>query len=158
MNFERRDIFESVFNNRDLNFSIRPPHSGNELNFSECLTCEDLACVKTCPENILKFSQKNGVEIDFYYSGCSYCGDCVSVCQKKVLNFENPKMISGKIELDILSCVAWHGVICSSCRDGCLSNSIKFIGMFRPEIDLNSCNNCGFCISRCPNNSISIKK
>ena len=134
--------------------AIRPPHSPkNEFIFSEiCKICDGI-CSRNCEENIIKMVD-DIPQLDFSESGCTYCGECVDVCEKDVLNFENPRNIRTKIELNILSCVAWHNVICSSCRDSCLDGAIKFLGMLRPEIDYNRCTNCGFCIATCPSQAI----
>jgi ferredoxin-type protein NapF len=149
----KRELFQNIFfgKKRELLSPIRPPHSGED--FSECSNCEDTPCISVCEEKILSIGDK-GVEISFLENGCSYCGECVSACQKDVLSINNIKKIKGKVELDILSCISWKGVICSSCKDVCLDKAINFLGMLRPEIESSKCTNCGFCISRCPTEAI----
>jgi len=45
--------------------------------------------------------------------------------------------------------------MCFSCKDPCMVDAIKFLGLFRAEIDNDICNGCGFCLSVCPTNAIS---
>jgi ferredoxin-type protein NapF len=134
----------------------RPPFAPeNDLIFSAiCPECNG-DCEKVCEEGVIKIIDETP-HLDFSNSGCTYCEECVNVCEKNVLNFENEQKIQSKVELNILSCVAWQNVICSSCRDACLDNAIQFLGMFRPEINYEKCTNCGFCISTCPTQAISL--
>jgi ferredoxin-type protein NapF len=148
---DRRDFFRF---RKGEDFPLRPPYS--QTDFSECLTCKTFACENVCEESIIKIVDKQPI-INFSESGCTYCEECVKNCEKSVLSLLNPKKIQGKIILDVLSCLAWQGTICSSCKDICLDKAINFLGMLRPEIDLEKCSNCGFCVSVCPNSAITIK-
>jgi len=148
-------MFKGILKKDSSTNPVRPPYSpDNDFIFSEiCPTCDGV-CSTSCEENIIKIVE-NTPQVDFSESGCTYCNECVDICEKNVLNMENSKNIKTKIELNILSCMAWHNVICSSCRDSCLDGAIKFLGMFRPEIDYDRCTNCGFCIATCPSQAIS---
>lgn len=63
-----------------------------------------------------------------------------------------------KADIDVLSCMAWHNSICNSCLDSCDERAIKFLGMFRPNIDTLKCTGCNECTSVCPSNAISLKE
>ena len=62
--------------------------------------------------------------------------------------------VDAKFNIDINSCLAWNGVMCSSCKDMCNENAISFLGVFRPTIDMLKCTGCGFCYGVCPPYSI----
>jgi len=156
VDISRREIFTNIFQKNGESFPVRPPYSkdNNFLFLEVCPTCDGI-CSTVCEENIIQIID-NAPQIDFSESGCTYCEECVNICEKDILNIENTQNIKGKIDLNLLLCVAWNGVICSSCKDSCLDNAIQFLGMFRPEIDLSKCTNCGFCISTCPTQAINI--
>ena len=94
-------------------------------------------------------------KLDFTSSGCTQCDECANVCPNAVLKLEYKKHINAKIEIDVLSCLAWNQTMCFSCKDPCLDDAIDFLGMFRPSIN-SSCTSCGFCIKTCPTNAIKI--
>ncbi len=121
-----------------------------------CTTCEDKPCVAVCDEKIIQVLEDGSVCLDFSKKGCTYCEECAKVCEKGILVLgDEPILISVKITLNITKCLAWHGTICSTCADVCFDKAIKFLGMFRPEINYENCTNCGFCIGVCPVDSIS---
>ena len=156
MENSKRNLFRGILKKDKSQPPLRPPYSpeNNFLFTEKCPTCDGI-CATVCEENIIKIVDK-APQICFSESGCTYCEECLTICEKNILNMDNPQNIKGKIELNILNCVAWHSVICSSCRDSCLDGAIKFLGMFRPEIDLSKCTNCGFCIATCPSQAIDI--
>ncbi|MCE3038162.1 4Fe-4S dicluster domain-containing protein [Helicobacter anatolicus] len=55
-----------------------------------------------------------------------------------------------------LSCLAYHKIICYSCKDICKEH-ISFQGLFFPEI-LPSCDGCEKCLHLCPQNAIILKE
>ncbi len=137
---------------------VRPPYGLSQSIFqSECIRCEDKACVASCDEQIIVV--KDGTpKVDFSKSGCAFCEDCAKVCSLNVLdlthtNTDDKLNAIFKISLD--NCVAHHGVICFSCKEPCIDNAILFNGLFNPIIDDNKCTACGFCLSRCPTEAIS---
>ncbi len=136
---------------------IRLPYNKDASLFQkECIRCEEKPCVSVCDEEIIKISDDNTVYLDFTKRGCTYCDECVKACKMGVLIFdEKLELIDAHIELDITKCVAWQDVVCSSCSDVCYDKAIKFLGMFRPEINYENCTNCGFCIGVCPSFAIS---
>ena len=162
MNESRRGFFKSFsapFNQKDDEWRpIRPPYNRDKSLFQkECISCEEKPCVAVCDEEIIKISDDGTVYLDFSKRGCTYCDECALSCQKGVLLLDstNSNRIDAHIELDMTKCVAWHGVICSSCSDVCYDRAIKFLGMLRPEINYENCTNCGFCVGVCPSYAIS---
>jgi ferredoxin-type protein NapF len=157
---DRRELFNSFrkpFNKANKNLEIiRPPYFYKEDDFQNCFSCKDKPCISSCEENIIVLCDDGSVRLDFLISGCTYCDDCAKICPNDVLKFEYKKQINANIQIDMLKCMSWNQTMCFSCKDPCLDDAIKFLGMFRPEIDLNQCTMCGFCIKVCPSDAISI--
>ena len=136
---------------------IRLPYNKDESLFQkECVSCENKPCTTVCDEEIIKILDDGTVELDFSKRGCTYCDACFEACDKEVLIADQDyKNIQAFIKLDITMCIAWKGVICSSCKDVCYDNAIKFLGMLRPEINYDNCTSCGFCLGVCPSYAIT---
>lgn len=157
---QRRELFSSLakpFSKKDVQEkAIRPPYFSDEnLFFTNCIKCKDKPCVTACEENIIKVLNDGTVTLDFISSGCTYCDMCANACSNGVLALENKKEIDVKIEIDVLSCLAWQNTMCFSCKDPCLDDAIEFLGLFRPSIT-QSCTSCGFCVKVCPTNAIKV--
>lgn len=157
---KRRELFSSLANSlkkEKQETTIRPPYyKDKEDSFhKECIDCNN-ECATFCEENIIVIGEDNTPTIDFSLGGCTYCDECAINCPKDVLTIENKKQIETKVKIDILKCMSWHNTMCFSCKDPCLEDAIKFLGMFRPSIDEQLCTNCGFCISKCPSEAIKI--
>ncbi len=169
----RREFFKSLpffpslikeeVNNRDTEKTeksekkiplIRPPYSYGS-DFSLCKDCEG-KCIDICEEGILKRFKDKSPYIVFNLKGCSFCEKCVDVCDLGVLSKDKPAKIYMDISINPNKCMAWHGVMCFSCKDPCIDNAIKFEGLFKPKIDLSLCSGCGFCINVCPSGAIEI--
>jgi ferredoxin-type protein NapF len=162
MDHQRRGFFKSfstpfIGNEEELFDPIRLPYNKDKSLFQkECVVCEDKPCIAVCDEEIIKVLDDGSVYLDFSKRGCTYCDECAKKCERGVLVLEEePIRISAGITLDMAKCVAWQNVICSSCSDVCYDRAIKFLGMFRPEINYDNCTNCGFCIGVCPSLAIS---
>ena len=156
---KRRELFSSLassFNKKEKQEKIlRPPYFQDEsIFFTNCTTCDGL-CSTACEENIIIIQKDFTPKLDFTSSGCTYCDECANICPNEVLKLEYKKNIDVKIEIDILSCLAWNQTMCFSCKDPCLDDAIDFLGMFRPSIN-DKCTSCGFCIKVCPTNAIKI--
>ena len=157
----RRDLFTSIGDSFKPESKlevqqIRPPYFKDLLDFDKCTTCEDKWCIGACELNIIDVNKDGVPTLNFTNSGCTYCDDCANDCDKDVLKLEYKQNIAGNIKIDVLKCMSWNQTMCFSCKDPCLDNAINFIGMFRPEINLNQCTMCGFCIKFCPTDAISI--
>lgn len=156
---KRRELFSSLassFNKKEKQEKIlRPPYFQDEsIFFTNCTTCDGL-CSTACEENIIIIQKDFTPKLDFTSSGCTYCDECANICPNEVLKLEYKKNIDVKIEIDVLSCLAWNQTMCFSCKDPCLDDAIDFLGMFRPSIN-DKCTSCGFCIKVCPTNAIKI--
>ncbi|WP_198304701.1 4Fe-4S dicluster domain-containing protein [Arcobacter vandammei] len=157
---QRRELFSSLakpFSKKDMQEkAIRPPYFKDiNLFFTNCIECIDKPCVTACEENIIKIVEDETVALDFTESGCTYCDMCAESCPNEVLKVEDKKQIEARIQIDILSCLAWQNTMCFSCKDPCLDDAIEFLGLFRPAIK-DSCTSCGFCIKVCPTNAIKV--
>lgn len=139
---------------------IRPPYAQNKAFFSTiCLTCKDTPCVDVCEEEIIFLDENHTPCLLFTKSGCTFCEECAKACPNEVLHVkpDTKVVIDAYVKIDIGKCIAWNGTICNSCGDVCNVNAIKFFGMFRPMIEMDKCNGCGFCYSICPTNAIVVK-
>ena len=157
---QRRELFSSlassVSGKKKQEILVRPPYFGDESLFhNECNKC-DGACATVCEEEIIKIADDRTPYLDFSYSGCTYCDECAIACKPNVLRVEDKKMIASIVTIDKKSCLSWDHTLCFSCKDPCLDNAIDFKAMFMPVIN-DKCTACGFCISRCPTNAISVK-
>lgn len=138
-------------------FALRPPYAKNEALFAKhCLTCRDVFCITSCQEDIIELIDDLPT-ISFKDGGCSYCEACANACPSGVLHMENHQNINANFSIDIATCLAWNGVVCSTCKDVCDERAIEFFGMFRPQILKERCTSCGFCFSPCPTDAIKIK-
>ena len=142
----------------DLPFVVRPPYGLDESLFqSECVTCESKACVTSCDEEIIFILEDGTPSLHFSKSGCTFCEDCVSVCEPNVLSLDHvhtSEKLNATFVISTESCVAHNGVICFSCKEPCIDDAILFNGMFNPVIDMDRCTGCGFCVGRCPTQAI----
>ena len=159
---KRRELFSSLaspFKKQEVREDIiRPPYFNDESDFiKSCVTCEDKSCITVCEENIIIVREDGTVELNFAENGCTYCDECAIACKEDVLNVEYKKNINLKFSIDLLKCMSWNQTMCFSCKDPCLDDAIKFLGMFRPEIDNNICTSCGFCVRVCPVDAISME-
>ena len=160
---KRRELFSSLaspFSKKNVKQEsiIRPPYFKNENKFlKKCVDCEDKQCADACEEQIIVIQDDGTPKLKFNKNGCTFCDECAIVCEKNVLKIKHKKNINATFSIDLIKCMSWHDTMCFSCKDPCLVDAIKFLGMFRPEIDMDVCNGCGFCISVCPTNAISFK-
>lgn len=144
------------FSNESKKSFIPLPYQSSSSDF--CKECMG-ECVKACEEKII-FKAENGVPyLDFTQGGCTFCKKCAYICQEKhaqqsVLDVLLEDKIRGVAHIDMLGCLAYHQIICSSCKDACVG-AIKFAGFFYPEI-LETCTSCGQCVKYCPQGAISI--
>lgn len=153
---DRRGFFSSLLPKAKKESNvIRPPYLAK--SFDECGESCNFECQSVCEEQIIRVID-NKPMLDFSKKGCTFCEKCGIECPQKVLDIEvsNQKVIKARFEIDVLKCLSWNKTICFSCKDVCLEKSIKFYGMFNPEI-LQNCINCGFCVGVCPSEAIKYK-
>ena len=160
---QKRELFGSLVSTfkrggQESKIILRPPYFENEDSFIvSCAEC-DGACSDVCEEGIITIQEDKTPILDFDKSGCTYCDECTKACEFGVLMLENKKDINAKITIDMLKCLSWDKTMCFSCKDVCLENAIDFLGLFRPEIDIEKCTSCGFCIGVCPTEAVKVKK
>ncbi len=161
---KRRELFSSLASpfqeTGDVNQEsiIRPPYFKNPNKFlKKCILCEDKMCVAICEEQIIIIQDDGTPKLDFSKGGCTYCDECAKVCEPNVLKVKHKENINATFSIDLIKCLSWNQTMCFSCKDPCLDDAIKFLGMFRPEINMDMCTSCGFCISVCPTDAISFK-
>ena len=162
---KRRELFSSLASpfkkkEEELEIVIRPPYFKNEDDFiKSCITCEEKSCKTVCErenENIIVILEDGTPSLNFANSGCTYCDECAIACKQDVLKVEYRQNINLKFSIDLLKCFGWNQTMCFSCKDPCMTDAIKFLGMFRPEINSDLCTSCGFCVKVCPADAITM--
>jgi ferredoxin-type protein NapF len=162
---ERRELFSSLaspFSNKEKvtqESIIRPPYFLNEEDFiTKCISCDTKDCKVACDEDtqIIHILEDGTPSLNFALNGCTYCDECAIACKHDVLKVENEKNINATFSIDLIKCMSWHQTMCFSCKDPCFADAIKFLGMFRPEIDDSLCTSCGFCLKVCPTDAITL--
>jgi len=160
---ERRELFSFLSSSlkgetkEEKEIILRPPYYNDMDAFDrECQNCDAL-CATLCQEQIIVIGDDKTPRLDFSSSGCTYCDECAIACPSDVLNVEYKKEIDATIIINQKNCLSWNATMCFSCKDPCLDDAIDFKAMFMPEIDIQKCTACGFCISRCPTSAIDIK-
>ena len=160
---QKRELFGSLVSSfkkggQERILTIRPPYFEDENSFIDsCVDC-DGKCALSCEENIIAIQDDKTPILDFSKGGCTYCDECAKACEFGVLRIEYKRDIKVKITIDMLKCLSWDKTMCFSCKESCLDDAINFLGLFRPEIDIDKCTNCGFCISVCPTQAIKVKQ
>jgi ferredoxin-type protein NapF len=165
-NGSRRGVFTSLFGIKKAQknqneFCVRPPYVHVGYEFSEiCVTCNDTPCMNACEEKIIFLGADHTPCLDFTKGGCTFCEACASACPNDVLSLtcKEEKDLHVKAQIDILSCMAWHQSLCNSCLDACEQRAIHFLGLWKPQIEMDACNGCGMCVSICPSSAIFIKE
>jgi ferredoxin-type protein NapF len=157
---QRRELF-NIFSKpketEEKKSVIRPPYFQDIKDFAKsCVTCQEKSCITVCQEKIIVLLEDDTVGLDFSKNGCTYCDECANACQYDVLSVEYKTTINQTFSIELLKCISWNETMCFSCKDRCLDNAIKYIGLFRPEIDNALCTNCGFCVGVCPTDAIKI--
>lgn len=152
----RRDFFNILKpQKKEVDTYVPSPPFFSEQNSYKCKTCEDVKCLKSCPENIIVQNENKIPVLNFQDSGCTFCKDCLLSCED-AFDEKESQAINATFIIEELKCLAWQKTMCMSCLDACNERAIKFSAMFYPMIDSSLCNSCGFCISRCPTNAIKI--
>jgi ferredoxin-type protein NapF len=141
---------------------FRPPWAVAEKAFVElCERCD--ACIKACPNNIIKRGSAGFPQINFQAGGCSFCTACVTSCSTQALHIsgENLNEPWHQVAKFKASCLSENGVVCRCCGDVCESRAIKFKmvvgGSALLQIDASLCNGCGECVSVCPVQAVAME-
>lgn len=139
---------------------LSPPWHRDIDLASLCQGCAQ-PCVDACNPCIIQIHAEDheyaGTPyLDFKYSGCTFCGDCLETCPQDIGNRDDSAPKIGLATINHGSCIAWNQVICMSCSDRCELKAIHTTYQRRPMVDSNSCNGCGMCVSSCPMNALSV--
>ncbi len=136
----------------------RPPWALDEAAFIErCSRCD--ACIRRCPEGIIRRGDGGFPEVSFSDSGCTFCGRCVSVCVPHALAAQRPWQLTLTIAE---SCIAKRGSVCMSCAEACIERALRLPlvagGVATPQFDPQRCSGCGFCVGPCPSGAITLQQ
>ena len=155
----RRRLFRGKLTHKP---ALRFPWGISESVFtSQCNQCQD--CLKSCEEKIIVTDEQGFPKIDFTKGECTFCQKCLQSCEQPLFkpmaliesNQENPW--PAVLEINN-KCLAKSEIYCQSCRDACETQAITFSyknsSIPKPEINLDDCNQCGACISTCPQDSL----
>lgn len=142
---------------------LLPPWALPEPVFSNlCNGCGE--CVTACGQEIITFSSRKRPRLDFNQQGCTFCGDCADVCepgalQRSTETDHQPLQILAAIDNN---CMSKRGTYCVRCIEECEHRAIIAKPLPRGRFDLwveaDLCTGCGFCVSGCPVDSISLEK
>lgn len=138
---------------------MRPPWALPESEFiARCTRCN--GCRQACPQQIIVVGNGGFPTLDFSAAECTFCGECVPVCEPKALDRrEGAAPWSYKASISSL-CLAEQRVECRTCGDYCDANAIRFSPQLNacpvPEIDISRCTGCGACVEPCPVTAIRI--
>ncbi len=153
---DRRGFFRRISGKRA---AIRPPGALSEIEFGDrCDGCKD--CVKACPEKIISITEHNLPQLSFNNNGCTFCGECISACDRGALiandNLESSWPWVAEISDD---CLDKKGVVCRTCEFSCDEEAIRFRPALggRTDVWINeNCTGCGICISSCHASAIAL--
>lgn len=129
---------------------LRPPWTLDEPAFLDaCTGCG--ACVERCPERVLATGAGRHPVFDPRAGECTFCGACAAGCPTGAIDRSRHawslRAMAGE------ACLPRRGVVCSSCRDACPEQAIRFplaTSLPVPDVDPARCTGCGACVAPCP--------
>lgn len=136
--------------------SVRPPWSSEPSIRNACTSCG--ACIRKCPEAILRAGPAGTPIVDFSLGACTFCKACVDACPEPVFDLAAaPWNLTSEIGS---SCLLNAGVSCRSCTDACDTSALRFdlrAGKAgKIVVEEKACTGCGACLATCPVGAIAL--
>ncbi len=136
-----------------------PPWAVAEPRFLErCDGCR--ACVRACPEGILRAGWSGVPHVDFSRGECTFCAACVRACDRGALDGSMPRPWALRVCIGG-QCLARQGVACGACVDACGPLALVLRpapgGVAVPEVDVQACTGCGACVAPCPVGAVTME-
>ena len=128
-------------------------------------------CINVCETNIIIRDNTGFPKIDFARGECTFCQKCIQACEQPLFTIaqNSSKQQSASLPWPISinineQCLALNNIYCQSCRDECEAEAITFShhlsstpsSIPQPRINNADCNQCGACISTCPQDAIGV--
>lgn len=139
----------------------RLPWSVPEEQFlNGCQQCNK--CSEVCETQIIKRDKQGFPFVDFDHDECTFCHKCIDICPADIfVTDKSQKPWPGIFSIN-QQCLATQQIYCQSCRDACDSKAITFhyvnSAIPTPKLNTEQCNQCGACVSVCPQDAISFIK
>jgi len=147
----------------DASRPLGPPPPALTPELARCQPCTGCAapCTDACAPGIVRLHPAGHplagtAYLTFEEHGCTFCHECVEACPIET-GVRPSSTLPALATIDRTACVAWHGVICMSCRLACSYAALRMEGDVRPRIDDDACTGCGECVSVCPPRAISVR-
>ena len=167
VNPKRRNLFGGKI--RQKKHLRLPWVSDNQTFIDQCNQCGD--CLAACENKIIVKDEQGYPKIDFSLGECSFCQKCIKSCAQdffvnvptSTTNDDKEKM-AWPISFNINEqCLAKNQIYCQSCQDACQPQAIIFSHLIgeeikaipEPKLNITDCNQCGACISACPQQAIT---
>lgn len=123
-----------------------------------CTACG--ACVRACPQQILRVVGGRSVEIEFH-APCTFCAACVEACPEQVFDAARAEPWSARAVVGP-GCLEPQGISCRACEDSCGARALRARpepgGRARMVVNLDACTGCGGCLPACPTGAIDLRR
>jgi len=157
MDMQRRNLFRGKLSSRSEDIRL-PWLKSIDAFYENCTRCYD--CIQACPEQIIHIGNGKYPAVNFKAGGCPLCGECAKACSQRLFNSPSDHKPWQLVAQVANTCLPYQQVSCRSCQDSCPSTAIKFTlqpgTTSTPEIIVEKCTGCGFCVAPCPVFAIEI--